>query len=185
MIIANSDKAIQNCLEVRGGQRPSLHTDPDLLIARKESRIDSALSFGYVSQAHFRKNCFLWALRYFMGKAPGDQQLEQVLGNSAAKILRGIAWASTATNGRIEDRYQISLEPEVTKRLEPAFETATSNEDFWKLVPDAFKSLTVYKSSDPQTAWFSLNSAAATKLDALSSMIFASLLKAEPFGLWH
>ena len=177
VIIANSDKAIQNCLEVRGGQRPSLHTDPDLLIARKSLGSDSALSFGYVSQANSAK-LFSLGAPLLLGKAPGDQQLEQVLGNSAAKILRGIAWASTAANGRIEDRYQISLEPEVTKRLEPAFETATSNEDFWKLVPDAFKSLTVYRSNDPETAWFSLNSAAATKLDALSSMIFASLLKA-------
>jgi hypothetical protein len=177
VIIANSDKAVQNCLEVRGGQRPSLHTDPELLIAKKSLGSDSALSFGYVSQANSAK-LFSLGAPLLLGKTPGDQQLEQLLGNSAAKILRGIAWASTATGGRIEDRYQISLEPEVTKRLEPAFETTKSNDDFWKLVPDAFRSLTVYKSSDPQTAWFSLNSAAATKLDAMSSMLFASLLKA-------
>ena len=177
VIIANSDKAVQNCLEVRGGQRPSLHTDPELLIAKKSLGSDSALSFGYVSQANSAK-LFSLGAPLLLGKAPGDQQLEQLLGNSAAKILRGIAWASKATGGRIEDRYQISLEPEVTKRLEPAFEPTKSNDDFWKLVPDAFRSLTVYKSSDPQTAWFSLNSAAATKLDAMSSMLFASLLKA-------
>ena len=177
VIIANSDKAVQNCLEVRGGQRPSLHTDPELLIAKKSLGSDSALSFGYVSQANSAK-LFSLGAPLLLGKAPGDQQLEQLLGNSAAKILRGIAWASKATAGRIEDRYQISLEPEVTKRLEPAFEPTKSNDDFWKLVPDAFRSLTVYKSSDPQTAWFSLNSAAATKLDAMSSMLFASLLKA-------
>ena len=177
VIIANSDKAVQNCLEVRGGQRPSLHTDPELLIAKKSLGSDSALSFGYVSQANSAK-LFSLGAPLLLGKAPGDQQLEQLLGSSAAKILRGIAWASKATGGRIEDRYQISLEPEVTKRLEPAFEPTKSNDDFWKLVPDAFRSLTVYKSSDPQTAWFSLNSAAATKLDAMSSMLFASLLKA-------
>ena len=177
VIIANSDKAVQNCLEVRSGQRPSLHTDPELLIAKKSLGSDSALSFGYVSQANSAK-LFSLGAPLLLGKAPGDQQLEQLLGNSAAKILRGIAWASKATGGRIEDRYQISLEPEVTKRLEPAFEPTKSNDDFWKLVPDAFRSLTVYKSSDPQTAWFSLNSAAATKLDAMSSMLFASLLKA-------
>jgi len=177
VIIANSDKAVQNCLEVRSGQRPSLHTDPELLIAKKSLGSDSALSFGYVSQANSAK-LFSLGAPLLLGKAPGDQQLEQLLGNSAAKILRGIAWASKATGGRIEDRYQISLEPEVTKQLEPAFEPTTSNDDFWKLVPDAFRSLTVYKSSDPQTAWFSLNSAAATKLDAMSSMLFASLLKA-------
>jgi len=177
VIIANSDKAVQNCLEVRSGQRPSLHTDPELLIAKKSLGSDSALSFGYVSQANSAK-LFSLGAPLLLGKAPGDQQLEQLLGNSAAKILRGIAWASKATGGRIEDRYQISLEPEVTKQLEPAFEPTKSNDDFWKLVPDAFRSLTVYKSSDPQTAWFSLNSAAATKLDAMSSMLFASLLKA-------
>lgn len=176
VIVGNSAKAVETCLEVRRGQRPSLHTDPELLRARASLKSESALAFGYVSQANAAK-LFSWIAPLLFGKAPGDQQLEGLLAKSASRILGGIAWTSKSINGGIEDRYLISLEPEVIKRLEPAFETANAEEDFWKLVPDSFRSLTVYRSKDPQAAWFSLDSAVAMKLDAVSTVIFASLLK--------
>jgi hypothetical protein len=176
VIIGNSDKAVETCLEVQRGQRPSLRTDPELSRSRTNLKSDSALAFGFVSQANAAR-LVSWAAPLLMGKAPGDQQLEQLLANSATKVLRGVAWTSVSSEGGIEDRYQISLEPEVVKRLEPAFETVDVNEDHWKLIPDSFRSLTIYRSKDPQAAWFSLDSALAMKLDALSSVIFASLLK--------
>jgi hypothetical protein len=176
VIVGNSDKAVEACLAVRRGQRPSLHTDPEFMNTRANLKGDSALAFGYVSQANSAK-LFSWGAPLLLGKAPGDSQLEQLLSNSATKILRGIAWTSTAVAGKIEDRYQISLDPEVVKRLGPAFDKGNSNPDYLKLVPEAFKSFTIYKSKDPQTAWSSLDSAVAIKLDAVSSVLFASLLK--------
>jgi hypothetical protein len=161
---------------VRRGQRPSLQLDQELSHARKTLKAESALSFGYVSQINAAR-LFSIGAPLLIGKAPGDQQLEQLLSNSAAKIFHGVSWTSQRAAGGIEDVYEISLDSQVTKRLEPAFDTGTSNEDFWKLVPDSFRSVTVYTSKDPQAAWVSLDSALAMKLDALSAVIFASLLK--------
>jgi hypothetical protein len=112
-----------------------------------------------------------------LGRPPEDTQLEEMLNRSAGKILRGIAWTSRPSEGAIEDRYQIGLEPEVVKRLEPAFDMGNGTEDFWKLVPDAFRSVTFYRSKDPESAWSSLNSAVAVKLDAVTSVIVAALLR--------
>lgn len=176
VIIGNSDRAVQSCLEVRRGQRPSLHTDPELNRQRSTLRSGAALTFGYVSQANAAK-LFSWGVPMLMGKTPGDQQLEQILANSAAKILRGISWTSTPSAGSIEDTYQISLEPEVIRQLDPVFEIGKGNQDYWKFIPDSFRSMTIYRSKDPQAAWFSLNSAVAMKLDAVTSIIFATLLK--------
>jgi len=112
-----------------------------------------------------------------MGQAPGDQQLEQLLAVSAGKVLRGVAWTASSSQGGIEDRFLFSLEPGVVSRLEPAFETAERDENFWKLVPESFQSLTIYRSKAPATAWSSLDSAVAFKLDALPAVLFGSLLR--------
>ena len=87
-----------------------------------------------------------------MGRGPGDRQLEQMLAVSAGKILRGVAWTAVPSGGGIEDRYLFSLEPEVVSRLQPAFETAQRDENFWKLVPGGFESLTIYRSKEPAAA---------------------------------
>jgi hypothetical protein len=176
VIIGNSDKAVEACLAVRRGQRPSLHTDQEFHNTRSNLKGESALAFGYVSQTNSAK-LFSWGAPLLLGKGPGDSQLEKLLSNSATKILRGVAWTSNAVAGKIEDRYQISLDPEVVKHLGPAFDKGNSDPDYLKLVPDAFRSFTVYKSKDPQAAWSSLGSAIAIKLDAVSAMLFASLLK--------
>ncbi|HEY6802639.1 MAG TPA: hypothetical protein VI306_03575 [Pyrinomonadaceae bacterium] len=176
VIIGNSDKAVQGCLQVRRGQRPSLHTNQEFISTRTGMKGDAALAFGFVSQANSAK-LFSWGAPLLLGKAPGDPQVEQMLSNSAAKILRGVAWTSNRAGGKIEDRYQIALDDEVVKRLEPAFANSNVSPDYGKLLPDAFRSFTVYKTKDPQTAWFSLDSAVAMKLDAVSTMLFASLLR--------
>ena len=174
--IGNSDKAIQSCLEVRRGTRPSLHSDPELVRLKTSLKSNSTLSFGYVSQLNAARLISIVG-PLLIGKAPGDQQLEQLLSNSASKILRGVAWTSTQASGGIDDRYQISLEPDVIRHLEPAFNTGGASEEFWKYIPNSFRSLTVYRNQDPQAAWSSLNSAVAMRLDTVSSVIFAALFK--------
>jgi hypothetical protein len=176
VIIGNSEKAVENCLAVRHGQRPSLHSDAEMLRLRASLRSNSSLSFGYVSQTNAAKLVSL-AGPMLIGKAPGDSQLERLLSDSAGKILRGVAWTTGPQAGLIEDHYQISLDSNVIRQLEPAFQNSDLNENYWKLIPNSFRSVTIYGSNSPQAAWSSLNSAVAIKLDAVSSVIFSSLLK--------
>jgi hypothetical protein len=176
VILGNTAKAVQSCLEVRRGIRPGLQTDAELQQLRNSLRSDAALSFGYISSANVAK-IFSWAAPLLMGQAPGDRQLEQLLSTSAAKILRAVAWTSRTSPAGIEDRYSFSLEPEVITRLEPAFAAASPTEDFWKFVPQNAPSLTIYQQGNPSTAWVALNSALSFKLDAVSAVMFASLLR--------
>jgi hypothetical protein len=46
------------------------------------------------------------------------------------------------------------------------------------MVPESFKTLTIYRNKAPATAFSSLNSAAALKLDAVPAVLFGSLLRA-------
>jgi len=177
IVVGNSLKAVQSCLQVRMGQRPSLTSDPELQNSRRSLRAESSLAFGYVSK-NSAPRLFSIGAPLLIGKAPGDQKLEQLLSESAGKIFQNIAWTSSPSSGRTEDKYQISLDPTVVKRLEPAFETAAMNEEFWKVVPDSFRALTIYRNKEPVKAWSALEVVMASKLDTVSSVIFASLLRA-------
>jgi len=176
VVVGNSDNAVRSCLEVRRGVRPSIRTDPELVKVRSSVTSDKTLGFGYISPANSAK-LFSWAAPLLMGQAPGDEQLEQLLAVSAGKVLRGVAWTASSSQGEIEDRFLFSLEPGVVTRLQPAFETAERDENFWKLVPEGFQSLTIYRSKAPAAAWSSLDSAVAFKLDALPAVLFGSLLR--------
>lgn len=176
VVIGNSDNAVRACLDVRRGTRPSIHTDPELLKVRASLASERSLGFGYISPLNSAK-LFSWAAPLLMGKAPGDQQLEQLLAVSAGKVLRGVAWTANPSAEGIEDRFLFSLEPGVVSRLQPAFETAERDQDFWKLVPEGFQSLTIYRNKAPAAAWNSLGSAVSFKLDALPAVLFGSLLR--------
>ena len=176
IILANSDDALRSCLEVRGGTRPSIRTDAEFLRTRTGIATQQSLAFGYVSSVNSAK-LFSWAAPLQMGLAPNNQELQQLLAMSAGKILRGIAWTAVPAGGGIEDRFFFSLDPGVVTRLQPAFETSPREENIWKLVPDSFESLTIYRSREPATAWTSLGSAVSFKLDALPAVLFGSLLK--------
>ena len=176
IILANSDSALASCLDVRGGKRPSMSTDVEFAKSRASVATKQSLGFGYISSANSAK-LFSWAAPLLMGLSPGDEQMQQLLAVSAGKILRGIAWTAVPSGGGIEDRFLFSLEPGVVTRLQPAFETSARDENFWKLVPSSFQSLTIYRSKQPAVAWSSLDSAVAFKLDALPAVLFGSLLK--------
>jgi hypothetical protein len=176
VVIGNSDNAVRSCLDVRRGVRPSIHTDAELVKVRSNVTSDKTLGFGYISPANSAK-LFSWAAPLLVGQAPGDQQMEQLLAVSAGKVLRGVAWTANPSPQGIEDRFLFSLEPGVVSRLQPAFETAERDENFWRLVPEGFQSLTIYRNKAPAAAWNSLDAAVSFKLDALPAVLFGSLLR--------
>jgi hypothetical protein len=176
VVIGNSDNAVRSCLEVRRGARPSIHTDTELVKVRSHVVSNNALGFGYISPANSAK-LFSWAAPLLMRQSPGNQQLEKLLAVSAGKVLRGVAWTAAPSSHGIEDRFLFSLEPGVVSRLQPAFETAERDENFWKLVPEGFESLTIYRNKAPATAWNSLDSAVSYKLDAVPAVLFGELLR--------
>ena len=184
VVVGNTENAVRNCLEAKRGTRPNLLSDPEMVRVRASLASNQTLGFGYVSASNSAK-LFSWAAPLVMRVGPGNRQLEQLLAVRAGKILRGVAWTAVSTGGGIEDRYLFSLEPEVVSRLQPAFEMTARDENVWKLVPQDFESLTIYRSKEPATAWRSLDSAVALKLDALPAVLFGTLLKSSltPYGI--
>jgi len=134
------------------------------------------VGFGYISQANSAK-LFSWGAPLLMGKDPGDAQLESVLASSANAILRGIAWTAAPVAGRIEDRFQISCDPSVLAKLQPAFDPGHFDEQILSLVPGPVQALTVYRARQPAAAWTALNNAVASRVGALPAVLFGTILK--------
>src|SRR6185295_9910069 len=176
VVIGNSDNAVRSCLEARRGVRPNLHSDPEMVKVRSSVTSEKTLGFGYVSPANSAK-LFSWVAPLMILQSPGDQQLQQLLAVSAGKVLRGVAWTASQAPQGIEDRFLFSLDPGVVSRLQPAFTESEPDESFWQFVPEGFQSLTIYRNKTPATAWSSLSSAVAFKLDAVPAALFGTLLK--------
>jgi hypothetical protein len=176
VVIGNSEKAVHSCLDVRRGVRPSIRTDGEMLKVRRELLSDASLGFGYISSSNSAKLLSL-ATPLMLGRVPSDGQFERLLQTSASKILRGAAWTATSTGGSIDDRYLFALEPDVVSRLQPAFAVADPDNTFTKLVPSDVHSLSLYRSKRPVTAWTSLDSALALKLETLPAVLLSSILK--------
>ena len=176
VVIGNSDNAVRSCLDARHGRKPNIHSDTEFVKVRSNVSSDKTLGFGYVSPANSAK-LFSWVAPLMILHSPADQQLQQLLSISAGKVLRGVAWTASSAPQGIEDRFLFSLDPGVVSRLQPAFAESENDSSVWQFVPAGFQSLTIYRNKTPATAWSSLSSAVAFKLDAVPAALFGTLLK--------
>jgi hypothetical protein len=175
VVIGNSKRAVQKCLEARRGQQPSLRDDAAMRQMRVKLGANQSLTFGYISSNNATR-LFSWAAPLLLGRRPGDPSLEQIISRNAAKVLGAVGWSSRAVDGEMEDRFFFSLEPSVVSRLRPVFRVGPSNGSVWKFVPGDLETITIYKSETPALAWEALR-AVTSQFDALSAVVFGSILK--------
>jgi hypothetical protein len=90
------------------------------------------------------------------------------------------------TDGRIEDRYFVSVDQLAMQRLAPAFkQQANFKTPESDLIPSEAHSLTHYNLADPTSAWIGLNGALAVRLDAVlaAAIPLASAKLLETYGI--
>jgi len=85
----------------------------------------------------------------------------------------------------IEDRYLISLPRAIVTHLKPNFGSSKTSQQMQRILPDNVYSVTCYRFEDPAAAWQNLKSAVSSQVDALSAVVFSSLLKVAllPYGI--
>ena len=176
IVIGTSERVVQDCLAVSQGRRSSLSADPDLQAMRVQLESGKALTFGYVPAGNSGKLLGV-GVPLLMGRAPGDSEFQRLITNGATKVFGSLGWTSRPYLTGIEDRYLISLQPSVIARLKPGFASNNINPKLENVVPNGAYSVTTYKFADPQAAWLSLKTAVSSQVDALSAIVFSSLLK--------
>ena len=179
----NDESAIDKCLGVRRSEAYSIvktgkvpPTDP------------ATLASGYVSTDGIAQIANIVGLK-FASEAGEDSEVQSAIAGILPQLLRNsiteISWTSTKTEQGIEDKYIVSMPPDVASVLN---ETMAPNRE----APELFlsdlqhiQSVTRYKLRSPQVAWRSLllvlqnksNSFAAKMLAELSGVVF------EPYGI--
>ena len=176
IVIGNSEKAVQKCLDSAGRRLPSLKDDSNLQLLRRNLAGTDSLTFGYVPQA---KSAHLLsvAVPLLLGRAPGDSGFQKLVSTGAAKIFGSIAWSSRPFRSGIEDRYLIALQPSLLTPLKPVLQPTSFGENNNRIIPERFYSATFYKLDDPLAAWQGLRTAVSASVDTLSAVVFSSLLK--------
>lgn len=176
VIIGTSEHAVQNCLAVSQGRRPSLKNDPELSRMRNQLEGERALTFGYVPPGNSARLLAI-GMPILLGRAPGDSEFQRLITTGAAEVFGSLGWTSRAYLTGIEDRYLISLRPSIVARLKPNFGSTKINSLMQRVLPDDIYSVTSYKFENPVAAWQSLKTAVSSQVDALSAIVFSSLLK--------
>ena len=176
VVVGNTEAAVQQVLDSVGRRTPSLKDDANLQRLRREFAGNQSLTFGYVPQ---EKSAHLlsFAIPLVLGRTPGDAGFQNVVTTGGARLLGSIAWGSRPFRNGIEDRYIISLQPSLFSRLQAAFSQVRSPNTKGRKLPESAYSVTYYRFEDPALAWEGLKTSISSSVDALSAVVFSSLLK--------
>ena len=176
VIIGTNEQVAQNCLAVSQGRRASLKDDPELHAMRLQLQRERSLTFGYVPSGNSAKLLAV-GLPLLLGRAPGDSEFQRLITNGASKMFGSLGWTSSPYLTGIEDRYLITLQPSIVARLKSTFGANNINSQMQRVVPNEAYSVTSYRFTDPAAAWISLKTAVSSQVDALSAIVFSSLLR--------
>ncbi|MEO8434499.1 MAG: hypothetical protein ABI596_06355 [Pyrinomonadaceae bacterium] len=184
-IIGNDARAVQACTLVRRGAKPSLAGNKNLELLRTRVSGDRAVAFGYVSALGLGKIAAFAAQLYFE-RVSASAEAQQIFSKAAEGILEGAAWATTTEGVSVEDRYFVSLSPDLANPLRDAF-AGSSGTSFAAnaLLPGDTYSFTQYNLQDPRLAWRGLNRAISSHVDILGAVLLNPLLRAVlwPYGI--
>jgi hypothetical protein len=188
-IIGNDESAVQACLAVRRGERPSLAGNAPLEAMRSRLDAQAALAFGFAPAGSAAKIVEIFAPAFVTQATPKPENqslLAVLLPELTNKILGDAGWSSRLAGDSIEDRYFVSPAEGMTQRLAPSLVASDQAEpgasDF--LPADTYQ-VSRYTLRDPETGWRGLNAAISSQVDVTRATLVVLALEAllKPYGI--
>jgi hypothetical protein len=176
VVVGTNQQIVQKCLGVAQGRGQSLKNDAELHTMRRRLDARQSLTFGYVPSANSAK-LVAFGLPILIGRSPGNPESQRLIANGATKIFGSLGWTSKPYLDGIQDRYAINLQPSVVNRLKPTFLSTGVESQLEQIAPRELYAATSYRFSNPVATWHSLKSAVSSQVDALSAILFSSLLE--------
>lgn len=173
VVVGTSQHVVQQCLAAAQGRAPALNRDPELVSMRTRLEANRTLTFGYVPPRNSAKLLGV-SIPILLGRAPGDSEFQRLITNGAMKVFGSVGWSSSRFSSGMEDRYLINLEPAVVDHLKPTFVSVGGNSHIAS--PHVY-SVTTYNFTKPAATWQALKTAVSSQVDALSTIVFSSILK--------
>jgi hypothetical protein len=91
-------------------------------------------------------------------------------------VFGSLGWSSRPFKTGIEDRFLISLQPSIIAGLRPNFTSVKLSGQMQQILPNDVQSITYYKFENPANAWQGVKRSVSSQVDALSAVVFSSLL---------
>lgn len=188
-VIGNDEEAVEACLAVKRGERPSLRGDRDLEEMRRRTDAGDSLAFAYISQVNAAKLLEIGATIYAaqLTLSPQVQStaatlLPQIL----PRLIGAIGWSAHSGDERIEDRYFFQVQDQVAARLQTPLSPA-DDLDFRLagMLPAETYQTSAYLYRDPEAAWRGAQAALSSQLDfGLAPLLVLFADKSlEPYGI--
>ncbi len=180
----NDESEIDKCLTVKRGEAESIAKT-----GKVKPADPATLASGYVSTDGVAQIANIVGLK-FATEAGEDSEVQSAIAGILPQLIRNsvtdIAWTSTKTEQRIQDRWEINMPSEVSGVLA---ETMAANDDIdaglLDYIPENAVGISAYNFTDPQVAWRSVLLVTQKKADPLVARILNELSGAlfEPYGV--
>ncbi len=180
----NDESAIDKCLAVKRGEADSI-----IKTGKLQSADPQTLASGYVSTDGVAQIASVIGVK-IASEAAEDSEIQSAIAGIVPQVLRNsiteISWTATQKGQQSEDKFLISLLPEVASSLNEAMSPGgQANTGLFRCLPSDASMLTFYHFKNPQSAWSGLLQAAQNKVDPLSANVLAqfSSFLFEPYGV--
>ena len=180
----NDESAIDKCLAVKRGEADSIVKTGKIQPADPQT-----LASGYVSTDGIAQIANIVGLK-FASEAGEDSEVQSAIAGILPKLLRNsvteISWTASKANDGIEDKYLISLPPDVANVFsETMAPSGSPNVLLLDQLMGSVTAVTVYDLRNSQLAWRSVILVAGKQTDPMSAHVIeaASSLFFEPYGI--
>ncbi len=179
----NDESAIDKCLAVKRGEADSI---------AKAGKVKPAgpatLASGYVSTDGVAQIANIAGLK-FATEAGEDSEIRSAIAGILPQLIRNsvtdISWISAKTEQGIEDKYQVTMPPDITKVLGETMAPSDSSNDADLFLPTSLDSVTIYNLKNSQVALRSLLLTVSKVTNPLVGKVFAEVvsLTFEGYGI--
>jgi hypothetical protein len=189
-VVGNDEAAVQACLDVRRGARPSLAADEQLKEMRVRLAAEGALAFGYAPRGSAAKAVEVFAPA-FVGGMSQESHVQSVLATVLPQLINqtlgSAGWSSRVAEGVVEDRYFLSLPGEMSQRLQTPLAPADTNQvaAAASVLPQDTYQVTLYDFRSPEAAWRGFGAVLSAQVDVSRATIITLALEAllKPYGI--
>ncbi|MCP9495572.1 MAG: hypothetical protein MSG64_14085 [Pyrinomonadaceae bacterium MAG19_C2-C3] len=181
-IIGNERAAVETCLAVRRGERPSLAGNVEMMRMRERVDAANALAFGFVSAAN-ANTLFKIIAPIYLAQTSADVKIQSaaatVLPQLASRFLNGAAWSVRADAGAMEEIFVFRLPNTLTMRARDGIQIsdATSWQTAERILPANTAQATLYSLREPAFAWRTLNAIISSQLEMIIAPLAVGLLE--------
>ncbi|HEV7645580.1 MAG TPA: hypothetical protein VGO50_16685 [Pyrinomonadaceae bacterium] len=189
VVIANNEKTLRQCLDLKQGKGESLRLNKELLEAKEQYGAPDQIAFGYVSAAGVKELSNYLSVSYALRSSENSLTREMISGilpDIMQKTIGPVAWSARAVPAGVEDTYFIKTEKEFAGTV---FQTvkASVNEGGCdpKYLPEDIFSTSCYRLEEPRLAWRGAVLSLAKQLDPKTLGLFEQFSRQllKPYGI--